>query len=74
MQPVCMAGKLACVVRYRDAGKRCSDKRDCMGQCLYEGQDPPPPNAVGSCQRTNDPCGCRAAIRDGRVQSTVCID
>jgi hypothetical protein len=74
IQPVCMLGKLACVVPYRDGGKPCSDKRDCTGQCLYEGPDPAPPNAAGSCQRTNDPCGCRAAIHHGRVQPRVCLD
>lgn len=74
IQPVCMSGGLTCVVRYRDGGKRCSDKRDCMGACLYEGSGPAPTTAVGSCQRTNDPCGCKAQIRHGRVEPTVCVD
>ena len=74
MQPVCMSGHITCVVRYRDGGKRCTDKRDCTGECLYEGSEPAPAMAVGSCQRTNDPCGCRAKIRQGSVQSTVCVD
>jgi hypothetical protein len=74
MQPVCMLGQLACVVRYRDGGKRCTDKRDCIGECLYEGPVPAPPTATGSCQRTNDPCGCKAPIHHGRVQPAVCLD
>ncbi|HMJ14538.1 MAG TPA: hypothetical protein VK524_24165 [Polyangiaceae bacterium] len=74
MQRVCMLGELACVVRYRDGGKRCSDKRDCMGECLYESPDPAPPKAVGNCQRTSDPCGCKAPIHHGRVEPAVCVD
>lgn len=74
MQPVCMMGQLFCVVRYRDGGKRCTDKRDCIGACLYEGPDPAPSPATGSCQRTNDPCGCKAPIHHGRVRPAVCLD
>ncbi len=74
IQPVCMAGELACVVRYRDGGKRCSDKRDCTGECLYEGNDPAPEKAIGACQRTSDPCGCKAVVHDGHVEPTLCAD
>ena len=74
IQPVCMSGELTCVIRYRDGGKRCSDKIDCLGECLYEGPDPPPPNAAGVCQRTSDPCGCKALVRRGRVEPTLCAD
>jgi hypothetical protein len=74
IEPVCMMGELACVVRYRDAGKRCSDKADCLGECLYEGDDSPQANAVGRCQRTSDPCGCKAPILRGRVQPALCAD
>src|SRR5262249_6278598 len=34
IEPVCMLGELMCVVRYRDGGKPCSDKSDCVGECL----------------------------------------
>jgi hypothetical protein len=74
IQRVCMMGTLTCVVRYRDAGKRCTDGADCTGDCLYEGEDPPPENPVGSCQRTSDPCGCRAVIVGGRAQPALCVD
>lgn len=75
MQPVCMTGELACVIQYPDAGKRCTDKRDCKGQCLYEGPDPPPPSkAIGVCERTSDPCGCKALIHGGHVEPTLCAD
>jgi hypothetical protein len=74
LQPVCMLGELFCVVPYRDGGKRCTDKRDCTGECLYEGREPAPSKATGSCQRTNDPCGCKAPIHHGRVKPAVCLD
>lgn len=74
IQPVCMLGEIFCVVPYRDGGKRCTDKRDCTGECLYEGREPAPPKATGSCQRTNDPCGCKAPIHHGRVQPALCLD
>jgi hypothetical protein len=74
IQPVCMLGELMCVVPYRDGGKQCTDKSDCAGECLYEGPEPPPPNAVGKCQRTSDPCGCKALVHRGRVEPTLCAD
>ena len=74
IQPVCMAGELECVIRYRDGGKRCSDKRDCAGECLYEGPDPAPPRATGSCQRTSDPCGCKSVIHHGHAEPALCAD
>lgn len=69
-----MLGTFECVVRYRDAGKRCTDKSQCTGDCLYEGRQPAPPGATGVCQRTSDPCGCRARVIGGNVQHTICGD
>jgi hypothetical protein len=75
MEPVCMLGNLECVLRYRDGGKRCTDKRDCTGACLWDGAEKGgKPIPVGICQRTSDPCGCRAEIANGRVAPTVCAD
>lgn len=74
IQPVCMAGDLECVITYRDGGKRCTDKKDCIGKCLYEGSDPPAKNPVGACQRTSDPCGCQAPIVGHKVQMAFCVD
>ena len=74
IEPVCMLGKLTCVIRYRDADKPCSDKAQCTGECLYAGDDAPRKNAVGRCQRTSDPCGCKAPIVKGAVQPAMCVD
>lgn len=74
IEPVCMTAHLTCVVRYRDAGKRCTDKSGCQGECLYEGERPPPPNPAGRCQATSDPCGCKAPMLKGQVQPMLCAD
>lgn len=74
MEPVCMLGSLECVIRYRDAGKRCTDKKDCAGDCVYEGPHPIPANPVGKCERTSDPCGCKAKMIRGKVQPAMCVD
>lgn len=75
MQPVCMLGHLECVVTFRDAGKRCTDKKDCTGECLFEGPGAPPKsNVVGKCQRTSDPCGCRTTIAHGQIKDSICVD
>lgn len=69
-----MLGALTCVLRYRDGGKRCTDKKDCTGACLYEGPRPAPPKPVGVCQRTSDPCGCMSFIVNGRALPPMCVD
>lgn len=74
IQAVCMLGSFECVIRYRDGGKRCTDKRDCTGECWYEGPRPIPAQAAGVCQRTSDPCGCHARVIGGKVQPTMCLD
>jgi hypothetical protein len=74
IEPVCMAGALVCVLRHRDGGKRCTDQSQCTGGCFYEGPQPAPAGATGVCQRTSDPCGCKARVIGGKVQPTICTD
>jgi hypothetical protein len=75
MQPVCMMGHVTCVVIFRDAGRPCTDKKDCTGICEYQGNPPPPGTpAVGHCQRLSDPCGCRKEVIGGQVQPMMCVD
>lgn len=71
-----MSGAIECVLRYRDAGKICKDKRDCTGDCLFAGTDAPAPGtaATGKCQRTSDSCGCAARVNGGKVGAVMCID
>jgi hypothetical protein len=73
---VCMMGKWSCVKNYADAGKVCKDKKDCQGQCRYQGDRDLAPGspATGVCQRDSDPCGCFAEVRDGKLQHALCVD
>ena len=75
IEPICKKGRLSCVLRYRDGGKRCSDKSDCIARCLYAGPQRPPPKAFGSCERTSNPCSeCKAPIVGGKVRHARCAD
>jgi hypothetical protein len=74
MQRICLQGKLTCVETYKDAGKPCTDKSQCLGQCRYSGSAAPGASVVGECQRTSDPCGCFATVASGKHQGTLCVD
>ena len=76
MHRVCLMGNMACVISYPDAGKTCTDKDECTGQCRFAGGTPPPPSATarGVCQQTSDPCGCFSQIIRGKVQPALCVD
>lgn len=72
---ICLMGDWACVRRLPDAGKPCTDKAQCSGQCRFEGGTPPKDaTAVGACQRTTNPCGCHASVIEGKVQPALCVD
>ncbi len=64
-----------CVIPYADAGKACSRRSDCTGQCLAG-----PEVAAGRyrwrhCQRdVRQNFGCRQRIDDGKAQGTICVD
>lgn len=64
-----------CVIPYADAGKACSRKSDCTGQCLAAGEVTPGAVASGTCQRdARQNFGCRQRIDDGKAQGTICVD
>ena len=72
---VCMSGFLKCVMPTKDAGKICSDTGECENGCIY-GDSPPDANGnvTGFCGYTNNPCGCRAFVNNGRVSERMCVD
>lgn len=75
--PICLMGKPACVVTYKDAGKACRDGSECEGGRCYAAQvlaTPPAGGSVGACAQTSDPCGCRQAIVKGVAQPALCVD
>ena len=74
VRPVCRMQKPACVIAYSDAGKVCSDKSDCQGRCLYQGEAPAEASVTGQCQATSDPCGCFTTVVKGHVGPGMCVD
>ncbi|WP_459048398.1 hypothetical protein [Stenotrophomonas sp. PSU_St99] len=64
-----------CVIPYADAGKACSRKSDCTGQCLAAGEVVAGGAASGTCQRdVRQNFGCRQRIDEGKAQGTICVD
>ena len=77
MQRVGRLQTLQCVVRYADAGKRCTDGDQCAGDCrLPEGTGEVAPNAsvAGVCQADSNNFGCHTSVEDGKVGVGLCID
>ena len=71
-QPVCLSGKLFCVLPFSDAGKLCQGSEDCEGQCL--GNFSSVDNTIGTCQSDNNPCGCFVFIERDEEPVGICID
>ena len=74
MQPVGRLQRPTCVVPYADAGKTCSDKADCQGACIAEGNAESQGAITGQCQKTNVQFGCFAKIVNGKATAAICID
>lgn len=76
MQQVGRMQSWQCVVRYADAGKRCTDGDQCQADCLIEGNSGVAPGAAvaGVCQATSNRFGCNTTVEDGKAGATLCID
>lgn len=74
LQPVGRLQRQTCVVPYADAGKTCSDKADCQGACIAEGNLEAQGAVTGQCQKTNVQFGCYAKIVDGKATGAICVD
>lgn len=74
MQPVGRMQRPTCVVPYADAGKTCSDKADCQGACIAEGNLEAQGATTGQCQKTNVQFGCYAKIVGGKATGAICVD
>jgi putative hemolysin len=74
MQPVGRLQRPTCVVPYADAGKTCSDKADCQGACIAEGNLEAQGATTGQCQKTNVQFGCYAKIVGGKATGAICVD
>lgn len=75
LQPLGRLQRVQCVIPYADAGRTCSRKSDCTGQCLAEGEPAAGAAASGTCQRDiSQNFGCRQRIDEGKAQGTICVD
>ena len=65
-----------CIIRYADAGKRCTDGDQCAGDCRVAGETHLAEGArsAGVCSADSDRFGCHTTIEDGRATATLCID
>ncbi|WP_312327376.1 hypothetical protein [Stenotrophomonas sp.] len=77
LKPLGRLQRVQCVVPYADAGKTCSAKSDCTGQCLANGDTEiaAGTKATGICQTdVSQNFGCRQRIDGGVAQGTICVD
>lgn len=74
IQPVGKAQIPTCVVPYADAGKACTDKSQCEGSCILEGNLEPQENVTGACQKTDRQFGCYARVVNGKSTGAICVD
>lgn len=76
MQPVGRMQTLQCVVRYADAGKRCTDSDQCAGECRTADAARPAEGAAvaGICQADSNGFGCFTRVEDGKAEATLCVD
>jgi putative hemolysin len=64
-----------CVIRYADAGRRCTDGDQCQGDCrVEEAGVAPGATTAGVCQASSNNFGCNTSVEDGRAGATLCID
>ena len=75
VQVVGMAANEACVRRFADAGKACTDSENCEGKCLVSGPHPPDGMVqTGQCQTTDNGFGCFTELRGGKAVGGICVD
>jgi len=74
IQPVGKAQIPTCVTPYADAGKACTDKSQCEGNCILEGNIEATGDVTGQCQKTNRQFGCYAKVVNGKSTGAICVD
>ena len=77
LQAVGRMQTMQCVVRYADAGRRCTDGDQCAGDCRVSDSKAPlreGDTAVGQCQANSNGFGCFTRVEDGKAEPTLCVD
>lgn len=72
--PVGKAQIPTCVIPYADAGKACTDKSQCQGECVLESNLEAQGDVAGQCQKTNRQFGCYAKVVNGKITGAICVD
>lgn len=74
-RPLGRLQRVQCVAPYADAGKTCTTRQDCTGQCLAIGEAAAGAPAAGTCQRDiSENFGCRQRVDGGVAQGILCVD
>lgn len=64
-----------CVKPFSDAGKACSKKSDCVGECLVEDGPAARLAGKGTCQARDEPLhGCFSSLDSEGEAHSVCVD
>jgi putative hemolysin len=75
IKQVCRLGLPVCVRPHSDGGTLCEDKSDCQGNCIQrEPWAPPGTQTIGVCESTDEPCGCKSLVIEGKAREGVCED
>lgn len=70
-------GTKFCEITYADAGRVCTDIKDCLGGCILPNAADYPRDASGLkgiCKKANLQGGCATFLVGGRMEWTDCID
>lgn len=69
-----LLGQFHCRQALPDAGRACTGRQDCAGECLAPDTAPPGAPAAGACQAQTPLFGCYSVIEDGRATPPLCVD
>ena len=67
-------GAERCTRPYHDGGMVCSDSSQCQGKCIADLNGANQSAATGTCQKTDNPFGCYAEVRNGQTGPALCVD
>jgi hypothetical protein len=75
--PICRLQRPACVLKFADAGKACTDSDQCQGACYADpagGGSKAGKAVIGACSVSSNPCGCNVLVEDGVALPILCVD
>ena len=77
VRPAGMAQFDHCIQNLPDAGKACTDAKECLGRCAIPSDQEAPDSGASSsgvCEATDEHFGCTALVNDGKYEGTLCVD